>query len=496
MVLDAMIADCRNKELCQHWRMRRAKKNIDFYNGEFDLYWNRELEQEHKPYRTSMFMKCVIDGISNLYKFTPNRVVENSADATKWYQKVMKVNHMAAKMLKAEKLAAISDFAAFCISGTDDVENPIKITLWSADSLCLHFDPNDATQVVGVIACDKVNGKDRKTLWTAERVQVYLCGDEKEAQFLLVKDEVNPYGVLPWVFVSHNSQVLDFFAGSPGTHLRKANDYINSRLTKMGQACKFQMEPLGVASNVEPTFKLGKVRPGDFVNLPANASDVGGDKDARFEYVAAPSFVNDAWTDLVNYVDHTMQSNGIPGSATEMLGGVARTGISIVMEQWPLVSASRAKQPQWKEYEHNLAKVIFTVANNWLIFNGVEDYPMLGEIATNLDLSVTYNETFVAEAPGAERDRSNEFEVTFGLKSKFQVYQERTGASREQAVAHFMQVLEDNFELAELEKQYGAQSDDASGDGIGTGGEGGSGDSGDILAIEEGQEEDVEDVGD
>lgn len=461
MHLNEIIEDLKSSFPRDRKRLYKSSKNLDFYQGRFENHWKASEEAgEEQPRRTTVLSSYIVNTICQVNKEQPTRVVNDDPEATDFLGSVYSDNKMYNKMLQAERLSCVSQVSAFQVAGTDDPEHPIKIHLWDAGSFVVYTHPDDPTIPVAVVTFDRFGEDDsrkRYQVWTDKAYQVLepTIIDGK-ADWLPSIPEVNQYGRIPFAFAHWQVPTLDFWPGSPGDNLTVANDYINRRLSKIGAAQEFLCEPIRVVKNGRD-FNPGNVKPGEWLVIESAVDDNSQQSlDISIEDIQPDYSFNEAgWADCMGYIDLTLETHGVPLSATRMVQSTGRSGTSIMMEQWPLAVARKSRQPLWRDIEHQLAVVVFLVAGVHLRDQKeyAADAEHYLELSMGLDLTVTYPEVFM-EVPGEERDRANDWELAAGLKSKVQVYQERQGVTREEALKHLVQVARDEAELAELVEPY------------------------------------------
>lgn len=458
-MLQEIIQDMQSGFPNDRQRLYESSKNLDFYHGKFSKHWSAIDEGgEIKPRRTLMLSNHIVNTICNTNKEVPTRVINDDIESTSFLASVYKDNKMFAKLLQAERLSCVSQCSALQVAYSGNPEKPILIHLWDGSNLVVYVSKENPIEPIGVVAIDKISeNRKRYQIWTStyfdrennKLVQgLYQVLEPIDVngtlQWNTSKPEVNPYGKIPFAFVPWQMPTQGFWAGSPGDNLTVANDYVNRRLSKIGSAQEFLCEPIRIVKHAR-NFKPGIPKPGEWISVEPAIDDQSGERlDVEIEDIQPDYTFNDAgWNDLNSFIDLTLEIHGIPLSGTRMVQSTGRSGTSIMMEQWPLAVSRKSRQPLWRNIEHDLATIVFMVAG---IHLKNEKYL---ELSNNLDLTVTYPEVFM-EVPGEERDRANSWELENGLKSKVQVYQERQGVNRDEALQHLAQVARDDADLARL----------------------------------------------
>jgi hypothetical protein len=452
--LQAIYEDIQHGNMHNTERLHDAIVNLHYYRGHFSPYHNLNHLGIQHVHRTSMFLKFIVDHISNLYKDNPNRCVIGFDEATKWLQQIYNDNKMEAKWHGAEQLTAVSDLAAFQVAGTANPKKPIKITLWSADCLMVYLDPDDCLIPNAVVTMDRYEGRKRYQVWT-DSIYAVLMGEREGSSLreaIKVTEEANPYGGrIPFSFLHYNYPCLEFHSGGPGTSLRHANHYINHVLSQLGGSVMYALNPILLAYDVAPEFRPPDVvKPGQMLT-PSGAADANGTElPPRFEYLQPNyGYVDATWTDLLNFINNTLECSGVPESSVRMIQSVARSGVSIQAEQYPLIQWAKSRQPMYRHYEYDLAELVFQVASAHFSKNKVVKPIVRLAAEKGFELSVTYHTTY-SDVPGPEQDRAADWAVLNGYQSKVQIQMQRTGCTKEEALAHFVEVEEDNQDLAKI----------------------------------------------
>lgn len=403
----------------------------------------------------------------HLYKRAPTRAVaDKKVNAV--LQEVYKRNAMGPKWQRADEFTAIAGFSAFQFAGGDDPKAPAKVHLWSADQLAVWTAPEDHARIEAVCTLDKVDGRTRAVLYTEETVAYYTTrrderpgGVTRTFDFLCKVD--NPYrraddaetsdqgrGIVPFSFNHFEYPATEFTTDAPGSNLRELNRYVNHGFNDLGDGVRYLAKPIGVATGVDESWEApARIRPGMFLNLAAGAVDAGGNgPEPALSYLQAPSeFVATIWSHLNNHLDLSLEMVGVPPSAVRMVLD-ARSGVSILAEQAPLLGWTERRRRLFADYELRAVVALFEVLAAHVRGHGL-DSKRFDAAARDPGFSLRWPRLYV-DLPGPERDRADGVRLTWGTASLFDLVMERDDCTREQALEHLTRVKKDADELTAL----------------------------------------------
>jgi hypothetical protein len=454
-VEDEILAGLPNEEA--NGRIKCALKNLDYYQGNFEKYPYRPDDgtpyQDPRYRRTSAIMQRIVKVLTgNLYQQGPNRSIPTDTAAEDWLNGVYKANAIDARLQQADRLACIGDVCAIQVVdniGPDSFYRPVKHVLWGAESFYVWLDPEDQTRPEAVATKDEYDNQRRLTLWTSLERRTYLTDKLKPGQtadgraYKLVQRIPNPFGLIPFSFVHFEFPTTDFWSGGPGDELRNVNDYINFRLTETGDNLRYVGRPLGIAQGVSPEWRPpSPIRPGDFMSLPAgglNAAGQGPGPDLKY-LQADMGFIESEWSDLNAYIDHTLEMHGVPPATIRMVQDSARSGVSIIAEQAPLILWAKSRQRPFAYYESDLARITLAVGGMHLTANGL---PAPGSTTEEDPGLVLRWPDMFPDMPGPERDLSDQWLLDNKLTSRTMILMRREGLTREEAEEKLEEIAED-----------------------------------------------------
>lgn len=416
-------------------RLERAAKTNHYYDlKNLDSIPRRAGESsgdyEKRPKRAIGLVFTAVEALTqHLYNPGPNRVwPERIADS--WLQSVYSSNQVNLLMQSADAQATLNGACAVGIHATGNLDQPIRLDLYGADEICGWANPDDPTKSVAVctIEKDSVSKVETYRLWTKELYRVYQT-KPNILRPIIVSEEVNPYGTIPFTFI-HNKKVLKgFWDGGLGDFLRRTNESIDSELSDIAQNSQFSI-PIGILQNVEVGQRL-IVSPGFFNQL--TAQDYGMPPTAS--YLQASYDAVGRMSAIQEYVYLALESIGIPRSAVRT-DASAMSGIAILAEALPLLNRSKRRQLLFNEYESRLAQTILQCSGQYYRIPALIDSLKLGP------LSLYWPEPPLP-LPFPERNEDEDWLLSNGLVSQVQLVQRRFGYTREQALAHLEQVRQD-----------------------------------------------------
>jgi hypothetical protein len=441
-------------------RLAAAIENQAFYDLESDRYQpRREAETEFdfagRPRRQSGFVQQVVDRLcEHTYNPGPQRTLVGDGLADSLLRQVYETTHIDCVMNHAEAQATLNDVCAIQVKCTNDPDKPVDLQLWGGDEFTVFTDPEDPRKPFAVVTIDRYNERTRYKLWFTDEVRTFLTAQYSSdrtagARVAYEQDtrEQNTYGCIPFAFVHYRAPVRQFWTPGPGTFLRKAELRINDRLSELDELILKYGRPIGVFKNVSPTFNP-EIGPGRFMRLCRGGTGYtgegytpGGDPDAG--YLQAKLDIQSIWVDLEKYMKQVATAVNLPYTALELEYQDAPSGISLIIRQAPLLTRARQRRPIFQMAEMSFARAILSACGNHY---GHAD---LVRAARSLELLLAWPEPRIA-VPGPDRDQSDEWEMSMGLKSRVAVCMVRYGLSRDQALAHIQQTADDEAQLSDV----------------------------------------------
>jgi hypothetical protein len=437
-------------------RLKDAAENQAFIDLDGERFVPlREAETEFdyagRPKRDSGFAHQAINRLcEHTYNPGPRRSATDAPAADKLLQQVYEQCHIDAVMHESDTLATTNCVTAIEVKATNDPDRPIDLQIWGGEEFAVFLDPRDQRKPIAVVTIDRVDEKTRFRLYfddvihTFETAQAQLDANRPSVMAYPVGDpEENTYKCLPFAFLAYSPPVRRFWTPAPGSFLRRGEERINDRLSKLDEHIEKYLNPIGIFKNVSPEFNP-EVGPGRFLRLFRGMGGYTGDGyseqgEPSAEYLQAMLGVEQVWSDIREFMGQLAEAIDLPPSSLRLDYSDAPSGLSIIIRTAPLLARARKRRPTYQWAETDLAKTICTCYGNHY------GAPELVAAAKVLRMLLSWPEPRIP-IPGPERDQADAFELQEGSKSRFQLIEERYGLTRDQAVEHFKQVAKDETE--------------------------------------------------
>ncbi len=449
-------------------RMRDAWECLRYSMARFEEFPSRHKDQRYKSpsvRRTTRIFGRFIDVLCmHLYKKQPTRKLADPV-LSEWLETVYRRNYVGAKIRRLQELTLIGGFAALQFAGGTDPAMPLKVTIWGADQLAYWVAPDDPTKVDAVATMDKRDNQRFLTLWTRDQVVEYVTtkGIEHAATggtaYRLQSRKANPYvdreglGIIPFAFAHWTFPASEFEENSPGLNLKELNQGVNERLDNLGDSIYFNCKPLGVAEGVDDGWAPPtEIKPGDFIKLPADNVDLGGNGPVPTLKYLMPdlNYVTKDWEDMTASLDLQLEMWGIPQSIFRMSQSAVASGAAMQTEQLPIIGWVEGRQPDWACYEEEFAKRGMEVAAAHLDNVGLSaDADALYAYLDDWQFALRWASMNIL-LPGPEKDRSDDWRLNHNLVSLVGIIQEREGVSEQEALGIIAKVAEQNQQLKAL----------------------------------------------
>lgn len=455
-----ILAGCVNEKD----RIDGALENAAFYKARFprDDALQRRSSTDwsgDKLRRDSRIMNWLVGTLAaDLYAHGPARTMVDQPEATDWLNAIYKASATDALLQSADCWACVSQAVAVQAIATKDPARPVRHLLWPAHQFYQWDSLDEPLTAQAVAVIDRWDQTTRIRLWTLDSVRTYVTKKLMPLQtaggtaFTLVKQEDNPFGMIPFAFVHFDYPTTEFWSGSPGDAFRELNDYINFALTDVGDSLRFCAKPIVKLRRTRPGWRPNTpIMPADIWNLPGDGEADGPGSDPDAEYLQCDlGFVDAHWSDIQSYLDHSMQCADVPPAAFRLTQDAAASGLSIVAERMPLVQRAERRQRPAGYYERDLARVTCAVGAKHLGNNArlLDHEAMrvsasaLEAAASNPDLSLRWP-SMKPKLTGQEANTEDAFRLENRLKSRTQILIERDDMTRDEAEAYLDQTAKD-----------------------------------------------------
>lgn len=437
----------------------------DYEGGRYERRFRRDAESsfdfQGRSHRQSGFLREAIGKLcGHLYCPGPSRRWSESA-GDDFLQKVYRDNLVNALMLRADCLSTLNDVVAIQIdAGEGDFEKkPLTYRLWAREQFCAWCDPDEPCVPIVCVTKDMFDGQVRYRLWNDMEVQTFLGrkldpgdgGGEPTSGRVAVAKPVGPpephdYGCLPFTFVHYELPIQQFYGVAIGEFLFKAEVSIDNRLMSLDESIGKYLNPIPVAEGVDALWKPN-IEPGRWIRMPRAAPTINAEGNyepgefARLYYVQAEIQVTAAWEDLKNYIEQAIEAADIPKSAVRMEQMGVASGISLIVEQEPLLKRAEGRRITYTTYEDDLGKRSLTCAGNHY------GKPELLAAAEKGAIVAVWPQARLAVNTPDKLEMGMQ-EVQAGLKSHLQLIQDWYNVGREEALEIVKQIQEDTKELA------------------------------------------------
>lgn len=478
-VIDEIDQDIRQGLQRDAGRLYEARQVEDYYLLRNESYMSkRSVDDSYdKVIRTSAILRCVVRKLTKpLYATGPSREWEGDDRVNQWLQVgFYGPAHVTLRMAQADRAAILHHVSAIQAEATGDLRNPIRLWLWKGNEFFCHFPENDPLTPDAVTTTEHIQlpggrMQTRYRIWTAQTRRTLLSEPWRSAglrsfgAFSTVKiaeteDEPNPYrGIIPFAFVRAEPAECAFWQGGIGPALMGLNRTLDEQLSDVAQHVKEFLNPRGWVRNVSIESRFLD-RIGRFFHLRPDPAARAGDYKAEPDigYLQANLAVEQAWYDIKTYADSYLEELEIPLTVVRSDASTDLSGVAIVAKSIPIVEWTRARQPEFVEYERSLASVVLAIAGTW--------YGDSGLVAASEEserLMCVWPEPR-APIPTSERNESDQWELEQGLADPIEVLARRRGVTLAQAEELARDIMERRKVWSELVGVVAEESDGRSG---------------------------------
>jgi hypothetical protein len=355
---------------------------FDYDGFRYERRFRRDAESSFdfagRSHRASGFLReCIEILCEHLYSPGPARRWSEKA-GDKLLQRVYADNLIDALMLEADQLSTLNDWCGIQIDpgAGDYAAKPITYRLWGREDLAVWPEAENSNIPAVVCTKDKFDEQTRYRLWSDTEVQTFLTPKLKVAQTsggrVAVPDGppvAHGYGCLPFSFDHYKLPVRDFNTTGIGRLLWKAEVHIDDRLSRVDESIHKHINPIPVAEGMPADWKP-IIEPGRFIRVPREGMTPGPSggyergEFARLYYLQATIDVAGAWEDLTNYINRVLEAARVPLSAARMEQQGVASGISLMVEQEPLLKRAEQRRGAKRVMESDLARKTLVVCRN------------------------------------------------------------------------------------------------------------------------------------
>lgn len=461
----------------------------DCYDGNFIPYMSEWIGNDRArdiAVRYSKIMRRTVDVLTtHLYRKGPIREIYGHPEATALLSTIYKASNFDSIMQLADRITHINDAAAIEFvpnTGTDAVTIPVKMRVWDSSEFVPFFTSDDAMEPWAVATLSNFGDNRMARYFSAEEVSKFTSptpviqsttnsATNKNAGMTEVfgYPQPNYLRIVPFEFVSFEMPRNSFWTGGIGQHLAHLNLHVNRRLSDLADQI-IHWRPKGVLKNTKADWNLPRdQKPGQYTRLETTGNvDLTG-AEASAEFLGPDlGFTQYDWNDLMQYIDHMVEMEGVPASTIRMTQQGGTSGVAIMSEQLPLIERAEARQRMFEYFERKIAKKCLQIAKAQLQSAEIVDDATFQYVATYIqiiDAALTdFDANFrmiwpimTKNRPGPERDAHDAFQFNFNTKSRTTMTSEDLNIPEEEAFAKVQKELyylsQENLIIAQAQMQ-------------------------------------------
>lgn len=461
----------------------------DCYDGNFIPYMSEWIGNDRArdiAVRYSKIMRRTVDVLTtHLYRKGPIREIYGHPEATALLSTIYKASNFDSIMQLADRITHINDAAAIEFvpnTGTDAVTIPVKMRVWDSSEFVPFFKSDDAMEPWAVATLSNFGDNRMARYFSAEEVSKFTSptpviqsttnsATNKNAGMTEVfgYPQPNYLGIVPFEFVSFEMPRNSFWTGGIGQHLAHLNLHVNRRLSDLADQI-IHWRPKGVLKNTKADWNLPRdQKPGQYTRLETTGNvDLTG-AEASAEFLGPDlGFTQYDWNDLMQYIDHMVEMEGVPASTIRMTQQGGTSGVAIMSEQLPLIERAEARQRMFEYFERKIAKKCLQIAKAQLQSAEIVDEATFQYVATYIQIIDAALADFDANfrmiwpimtknRPGPERDAHDAFQFNFNTKSRTTMTSEDLNIPEEEAFAKVQKELyylsQENLIIAQAQMQ-------------------------------------------
>lgn len=461
----------------------------DCYDGNFIPYiseWIGNDRARDVAVRYSKIMRRTVDVLTtHLYRKGPIREIYGHPEATTLLSTIYKASNFDSIMQLADRITHINDAAAIEFvpnTGTDAITIPVKMRVWDSSEFVPFFTSDDAMEPWAVATLSNFGDNRMARYFSAEEVSKFTSptpviqsttnsATNKNAGMTEVfgYPQPNYLGVVPFEFVSFEMPRNSFWTGGIGQHLAHLNLHVNRRLSDLADQI-IHWRPKGVLKNTKADWNLPRdQKPGQYTRLETSGNIEMSGTEASAEFLGPDlGFTQYDWNDLMQYIDHMVEMEGVPASTIRMTQQGGTSGVAIMSEQLPLIERAEARQRTFEYFEQKIAKKCLQIAKIQLFNAEIVDEATYQYVATYIQIIDAALADFDANfrmiwpimtknRPGPERDAHDAFQFNFNTKSRTTMTSEDLNIPKEEAFAKVQEELfylsQENLIIAQAQMQ-------------------------------------------
>lgn len=451
-------------------RLNGARIAQDFFDWEDRKHLNlfaREAESpidtNYRSHRASGFTREVIDVLTeHLYCPGPSRTWSEKAGQD-FLDLVYRQNHFDVLATSLDQLSTLHDVAAVQVDAAEGnfAEKPITFRIWGGDQIAVYPKPTSPTELEAVVTIDEFDQQKRYRLWFEDEVITYVTKKGDQTAGGRVAEEIarepNTYKVLPFAFWHYDPPIRQFWTPGISDLVVQAEIKINDRLSRLDESIHKHLNPIlkgkNLPANWQPIIEPGRILKLNSVIakvLGVDGAGISGGTEPDIEALELRIDIAGAWEDLRGYIAQVLEAARVPQSAVRMEQQGVASGISLIIEQAPLLTRARRRQRPCRIYEENLGKVTLIAAGNHY------GKPALVTAGKKGSMALAWPQPSIP-VPTPDRLQLSVGEVQAGIKSQLMLIQDWYGVDRAQALEIAEQIEKDQADLKAVAPTLTAQ---------------------------------------
>jgi hypothetical protein len=412
-------------------RRRNMQKRIDYYFGKQEKYLDKLIEEQFTyPDRLKLqkeifnVTEMIINDIAILYNEDPYREIKNGSDKDKeLYADIIEKSKLNQTMKTSQRLTKLCKTVLIRPVWRNDM---IKYDILTPNIFDIIESPNDKTEAEAIIYAsvydfDNIESADVTEYdnfqdnlavffyWSKYDHFIFnIKYSKKEQKFIsyLVEmegnpDNINPYGVLPFVVMRDGIPVDQFYLEG-GDDLISCNEIVNIKKTEKNHLTKMQAFSVAVRKGAGKADTL-ILDPSMSIDLPAD-NDIEKGADFWFE-TPNPNIDALEKDNEMRVQKMAMKYSLNPNRFTST--GERSSAESLQMQAYDQAKLTRGDKSDWRIFEQELFNIT-KIVNNYHNTNKLSDNCYLFIDFKDVEIPMTVD----------QRDAHNQFLYDNDLKSK------------------------------------------------------------------------------
>jgi len=373
-------------------------------------------------------VKKIIRALCQLYRVAAKREIEGSQKDKDVFQAISEMSALDVKLKQAHRYTKLLKTILL---------RPIwrngKLDIDILTGNILDVDTGDSPEeLTKVLITDYGNSNKIEeveySLWTPEEYQ------RLDYQGYVIDEQENPYGVLPFLPVWDYPPTGSEFWLSGGDDLISLQEMINLKLTDLCYLIRQQSFGVGWIKSGKGGGSV-QADPGTLVELPL-------DKDSGIGFESQQSEIGQVVEAIDRLIKWAAMSNGLSVSTVDTKSTREFSGVAKLVDTQELLELREDDKTVWRAYEKQLFNLIRVVWNT---------HNQKDKISRESTLTVDFSDPRPIISP-KDQAVAWESQLSMGVISPVDIVLERNPdlGTRENALAHLLQIQEEQRQLAEL----------------------------------------------